>query len=91
MREIIKKPHISEKATALAEDNKYVFIVNNKANKIEVAEAIEEMHGVNVENVNIVSIPTKKRRLGATEGVKKGYKKAIVKIKEGETIEIIAS
>ena len=86
--QIVKEPHISEKATYLAEDNKYVFKIYSNANKPEVKKAVEGLYGVNVLNVNMIRIPKKKRRLGRTEGFKKSYRKAIVTIKQGQKIEI---
>lgn len=91
---IIKEPHIAEKASYLAEQNKYIFKVYPKANKIEIKKAIEALYGTQVKKVNIVHMPPKKRRIGRTEGwrggLKKGFKKAIVTLKEGEKIEIIS-
>ena len=87
--EVIKQPHISEKATELAEKNQYVFEVLPGYNKKEIKDAIEGIYGVNVLSVNLIKIPAKKRRLGRTEGFRKAYKKAIVKIKEGQKIEIL--
>jgi len=86
---IIKEPHISEKATNLADTNKYVFKVYHSASKLEIKKSIEGIHKVNVLSVNTIKIPAKKRRLGKTEGFKKGYRKAIVTIKEGQKIEIL--
>ena len=86
---IVKEPHISEKATYLGEKNKYVFKIYDNANKPEIKKSIEGIYGVDVLSVNIIKIPAKKRRLGRTEGFKKGYRKAIVTIKEGQKIEII--
>lgn len=83
-------PHITEKATYLSEKmNQYIFLVRKEANKIEIKKAIENLYGVKVEKVQIINIPKKKRRRGMIEGWKKGYKKAIVKIKEGQKIEIL--
>lgn len=87
--EAIKQPHISEKATYLAEKDQYVFKVLPNYNKNEIKNAVEGIYGVNVISVNIIKIPAKKRRLGRTEGFKKSYKKAVVKIKEGQKIEIL--
>jgi large subunit ribosomal protein L23 len=87
--EAIKQPHISEKASYLAESNQYIFKVSPDYNKKEVQKAVEGIYGVDVLSVNIVKIPAKKRRLGRTEGFRKSYKKAIVKIKNGQKIEII--
>ncbi|HJN62060.1 MAG TPA: 50S ribosomal protein L23 [Candidatus Parcubacteria bacterium] len=86
---ILKQPHITEKATDLAGKNKYVFRVWPNANKIEIKRAVQNLYGVGVLNVRIVNIPPKKRKLGKIEGQRKGYKKAIVKVKEGQKIELM--
>ena len=86
--DIVKEPHISEKSTYLGEINKYVFKIRNNSNKPEIKKSIEGIYGVTVLAVNMVKIPRKKRRLGRSQGFKKGYDKAIVTIKEGEKIEI---
>lgn len=86
---ILKQPHITEKATALTEKNQYIFNVFAKANKPEVKKAVEGLYGVEVVAVRIVNIPAKKRRLGRISGWKPGYKKAIIKIKEGQKIEVL--
>ncbi len=89
---IVKKPHISEKATDLSQrENKYVFVVDKNANKIEIRDAIKDLYSVDALKITIVKIPSKKRRLGTTVGKKKGYKKAIVKIKDGQKIDILSS
>ena len=87
--EAIKQPHISEKATYLAEIDQYTFEVSPSYNKNEIKNAIEGIYGVDVLSVNIIKIPSKKRRLGKTEGFRKAYKKAVVRIKEGQKIEIL--
>ncbi len=86
--EIVKGPHISEKGNILGEKNKYAFKVYDRSNKLEIKKSIEGIYGVDVLAVNIITIPAKKRRLGKTEGFKKGYKKALVTIKEGQKIEV---
>lgn len=86
---ILKQPHITEKATALTEKNQYIFNVFAKANKPEVKKAIEGLYGVEVVAVRMINIPAKKRRLGRISGWKQGYKKAIIKIKEGQKIEVL--
>lgn len=86
---ILKTPHITEKASDLAERNYYAFNVYPSANKTEIKKALEDIYGVDVISVNIIKVPPKKRRRGKTIGFKKGYKKAIVKIKEGQKIEIM--
>jgi large subunit ribosomal protein L23 len=86
---ILEAPHITEKATALAGKNQYVFKVWSKANKTEIKKAIEDLYGVEVLDVKTINLPAKRRRLGRIEGWRKGYKKAIVRIKEGQKIEIL--
>ncbi len=86
---ILKKAHITEKATDAAAKNKYIFNVYPEANKNQIKKSVEDIYGVNVVSVNIVNIPAKKRRLGRSQGWKSGYKKAIVKIKAGQEIELM--
>ncbi len=86
---IIKHPIITEKATELNKENKYVFCVDKKANKHQIKKAIEEIYNVKVEKVFVINIKPKKRRYRFfIEGYKSGYKKAIVQLKEGEKIAI---
>ena len=85
----LKSPWVTEKATDLAKQNKYIFKVDKKANKIKVKRAIEKMYDVQVIGVNIINIHPKPRRLGRTIGLKPGFKKAIVAVAEGDKIEII--
>jgi large subunit ribosomal protein L23 len=87
--EAIKQPHISEKASYLAEKDQYVFEVLPGYNKNEIKNAVEGIYKVDVLSVNMIKIPSKKRRLGRTEGFRKAYKKAVVKIKNGQKIEIL--
>jgi large subunit ribosomal protein L23 len=87
---VLAFPHVTEKATDLEKDNKYVFRVFDKANKTEIKKAIESLYGVDVEDVAVINIPRKKRRSGRQrEGWRKGYKKAIVRIQKGQKIEIM--
>ncbi|MFN7088354.1 MAG: 50S ribosomal protein L23 [Candidatus Paceibacteria bacterium] len=85
---LIERPQITEKSGHLQAENKYVFIVNKKAKKPQIKSAIEAIYGVKVENVRIVNVPGKVKRLGRSEGFKPGYKKAIVALKEGQKIEL---
>jgi large subunit ribosomal protein L23 len=84
---VLKSSHITEKAAFLTQENRYVFKVFSKANKIEIKKAVEKLYKVKVLSVNIIKVPRKRRRLGKTFGWKKGFKKAIVQIKEGQKIE----
>ena len=89
MSQHIVSPHITEKATDLAAKNQYVFVVSPHANKNNIAQSVEKMYGVKVRGVRIVNVHAKKMRLGRIQGIKKGYKKAMVKLAEGQKIEIL--
>ncbi len=86
---ILQSPHVTEKATALADKNQYIFKVYHSANKTEIKKAVESIYNVQVVSVHTASLPGKKRRLGKQTGWKKGYKKAIVSLKAGQEIEIL--
>ncbi|OGZ26705.1 MAG: 50S ribosomal protein L23 [Candidatus Nealsonbacteria bacterium RIFOXYB1_FULL_40_15] len=87
---MLSSPHVTEKATGLSEKNKYVFKVFKPATKPEIAKAVGSLYKVEVIDVKIINIPKKKRRSGRRlEGWRKGYKKAIVRIKEGQSIEVL--
>jgi len=88
---ILKSACITEKAVNMsAQGNFYVFHVSLEANKVEIKKAVEEKYKVNVLNVRTISIPRKRMVKGKIEGYRSAYKKAIVKIKEGQKIEISA-
>ncbi len=85
---LIKRPHITEKVLLLKEENnKVVFRIRRDTNKIELKNAIESMFNVTVEAINTLIVKGKKKRLGRHEGKKSDWKKAIVTLKEGDTIE----
>lgn len=86
---ILKGPHVTEKATDLTGNDQYIFEVFPRANKIQVKKAVEELYGVDVLSVNMINIHSKTRRYGRTVGKKPGYKKAIVRIKKGQVIELM--
>lgn len=88
--QILKTPHVTEKATSLTSKNQYVFKVWPRSNKIEVRKAVEDVFGVDVVSVKIINVMEKKRRLGKVKGFRSGYKKAIVRLKEGQKIEILS-
>lgn len=86
---ILQSPSITEKAVNMSsQGNFYVFHVASVANKIEIKKAIEERYKVDVLNVRTINIPRKRMVRGKTEGFRPGYKKAIIKVKEGQKIEI---
>jgi len=84
---VLRFPHITEKANMLTENNQYIFVVYNDVNKIEIRKAFEALYGVKVASVQIVNVSKKRRRVGKTFGWRKAYKKAIVKIKDGQKID----
>ncbi|MEA5510926.1 50S ribosomal protein L23 [Crocosphaera sp. UHCC 0190] len=86
LADLVIKPIITEKATRLLEQNKYVFDVALKATKPEIKAAIEGLFGVSVIGVNTARPPRKKRRVGKFIGYKSLYKRAIVTLEEGDTI-----
>ena len=87
--QVLESAHITEKASTLAEKNKYVFKVWPRTNKDKIKEAVESTYGVNVTGVKIINIPRRRRKLGRYKGWKKGYRKAVVEVKKGQKIEIL--
>ncbi|SHN56770.1 50S ribosomal protein L23 [Desulfovibrio litoralis] len=87
--QVIMRPVVSEKSTAMKDENgKVTFIVNPKANKIEIAKAVEALFSVKVEDVNVVRMrPIARRRQGRVVGKTVGYKKAYVTLASGDKIE----
>lgn len=89
---ILVKPLITEKADSLSENrSQYSFIVDKGANKIEIRKAVEQLYTVNVESVNTLIIPGKRKtrntKKGVLHGRKPSYKKAVVTLAAGETID----
>lgn len=88
LADLILKPIITEKGTVQMELNKYVFDVLPKATKPDIKAAIESLFDVTVIKVNTLTLPRKKRRVGRFIGYKAQYKRAIVTLKEGDTIAL---
>ena len=88
---ILKKPLITEKASALNESGKYGFIVDQNANKVQIKNEVEKMYGVTVESVNTMKYQGKLKsrytKSKVISGRTAGYKKAIVTVKDGEVID----
>ncbi len=85
---LISKPYITEKVLLMKEEgNKVVFRIRQDTNKIELKNAIESIFNVTVEGINTLNVKGKKKRLGRHEGRRSDWKKAIVTLKEGDTIE----
>ena len=82
------KPLITEKATHLTGENKYVFVIARGANKIETAKAIQAVYGVKPVDVNIINMKGKKVTRGKIRGQRKDWKKAIVTLAKGDTIKV---
>ena len=90
-KQILIKPVISEKADQLSEKlGKYTFVVNKNANKIEIKKAVSELYNVEVAKVNTMVMPSKPRSRNTKAGIIRGsvsaFKKAVVTLEEGETI-----
>jgi len=85
---VLIKPLITEKATNLGAENKYIFVVSASANKISVAKAVEATYGVKPTSVNLLNVSGKKVTRGRISGQRKDWKKAVVTLKKGEAIKI---
>jgi len=88
VRTVLKQPWFSERATALAAENKYVFLVNDDATKPSVRDEVQRRYGVRVTSVNMVRKMGKLKRFRNAMGRQGGTKKAIVTLKAGDKIEI---
>jgi large subunit ribosomal protein L23 len=86
--EVLLAPVVSEKSYSLINDRKYTFKVHKDAHKTQVRQAVEELFGVKVAGVNVVKVQAKPKRRGLHRGARPGWKKAIVQLREGESIEI---
>ncbi len=94
--DIILKPVVTEKMNLKGETlRQYGFIVDRKANKVQIKKAVEELYGVNVESVNTMLYAGKQKsrftKTGIVRGRKNSYKKAIVTLREGETIDFYSN
>jgi large subunit ribosomal protein L23 len=86
--QVLLAPVVSEKSYELIDQRKYAFRVHPDAHKTQVRQAVEELFDVRVQGVNIIKVQPKPKRRGLIRGQKPGWKKAIVQLREGETIEI---
>ncbi|MCH4166521.1 MAG: 50S ribosomal protein L23 [Megasphaera sp.] len=87
MHDYLLKPVITEKTTMMMSDGKYTFKVPLHANKIEIRKAVEKVFGVKVKKISTLRTMGKFKRMGKYIGKRPDYKKAIVTLQEGETIE----
>lgn len=92
---IIIKPIITEKMTAQAENQRYGFIVDKKADKLQIRKEVEELYGVKVDAVNTIRYAGKRKsrytKAGFVEGRTNAYKKAIVTLKDGQSIDFYSN
>jgi large subunit ribosomal protein L23 len=86
--QVLLAPVVSEKSYELIEQRKYAFRVHPDAHKTQIRQAVEELFDVHVQAVNVVKVQPKPKRRGLIRGQKPGWKKAIVQVREGDTIEI---
>lgn len=95
MKNVLIKPHITEKSTGLSQKGKYVFVVTRDANKIDIKKEVEKMYGVSVSAVNTMVRPGKMKQRQTKKGVAKGvagrFKKAIVTVTSGDNIDFYAN
>ena len=96
LSEVLLKPILTEKANAQQEKlRRYAFKVNRKANKLEIKKAIQDFYGVTVVDVNTAIVPGKSKtrftKAGYIQGQKPAYKKALVTVAKGETIDLYST
>ena len=84
---IIRNPVVTEKTTKIAENNQFVFKVSLESSKVTIKKAIEQIFKVKVKTINTIKIKGKRKIFKGTKGKRTDYKKAIVTLKEGETID----
>ena len=87
-RDILRRPVVTEKSTSLLQDNKYTFVVDPRANKTEIKQAVESIFKVKVEKVNTLRVKGKMKRVRNIAGKTPDIKKAIVTLRQGDKIEI---
>ena len=90
-RDILIRPLLSERSTDLMQEGKFVFVVDKRANKIQIAQAVKEIFNVTVLDVNTINVKGKTKRRGRMVGKTASYKKAIVKLEAGQTIEFFSA
>ena len=85
---IIIKPIVTEKSTLLLENNQVVFLVDINSNKIDIKKSIELIFGVKVSGVNVIKVKGKTKRFKGTLGKRSDYKKAIISLPDGQSIDL---
>ncbi len=89
-RQVLIAPVVSEKSYGAIEQRKYSFRVHPDAHKTQIRQAVEELFEVKVVSVNVSTVRPKPKRRGMTKGTKRGWKKAVVQVAEGQEIQIFA-
>ena len=89
--DVLLSPVFSEKATSGAELRKYVFKILDSANKHQVSMAVEKIFNVKVSKVNIINLPAKKKIFKQRKGVRSGFKKAVVTLEPGHSLDLMVS
>lgn len=85
---IIERPLVTEKAAGMATDGKYTFVVRSGANKIEIGQAIRAMYNVTPVSINVQNVHGKRMRFGRSRGKRSSWRKAIVTLPKGKTIDV---
>jgi large subunit ribosomal protein L23 len=86
---ILRMPHVTEKANDSTLQDQYIFRVFARTNKSELKKVIKETYGVDAISIQMINVHRKKKRVGKIQGLKPGYKKAVVRIKKGQKIELL--
>ena len=86
--QVLLAPVVSEKSYGLAEDGRFTFKVHPDAHKTQIRQAVEELFDVKVTRVNVIKVQPKPKRRGLSRGTRPGWKKAVVQLRAGDTIEI---
>ena len=95
LADVLVRPVVTEKVNNQMErSSRYTFVVDKKANKLEIKKAVEEFYGVKVDDVNTIVVPGKRKsrftKAGYIQGIKPSYKKAVVKLAEGDSIDLFS-
>ena len=86
--EVLRRPLVTEKNTSMQVGGKYVFEIDKRANKKQIKEAVERSYNVNVVSVNVMNVEGKMRRMGRNQIKEPSWKKAIITLQSGQTIEL---
>jgi large subunit ribosomal protein L23 len=91
-RKVLIRPLITEKSTKMRETkNRVTFVVDRSANKIEIKREIQKMFDVHVEDIRTINVHGKVKRMGRFEGKRPDWKKAVVTLRQGDTIDFLES